>query len=208
MKITPPNGVIFMCMPNLRGFENFVLLYEHMQWFAVIVVIVVVGISIFMMKAPAQEGVAIPRNSDGEIKQEVTKIPDTKENNVPAGTSLDLSDTQLARVPSYVFDQRNLTHLNVSNNLLTGALQAEIRHLSNLKVLNLGNNQFTGVPAEVGQLDQLEELDLSGNQLTGLPHEIGNLKKLKTLNLRGNDPSEYDFSLIRESLSDTTILLD
>jgi Leucine-rich repeat (LRR) protein len=97
---------------------------------------------------------------------------------------LNLSSQNLKQIPGYVFNQTNLEELNVSNNQLTGAIQAEIRQLKNLKVLNASNNQMTGVPAEVGQLSNLQILDLSNNQLTGLPYELGNLSNLKTLNLQ------------------------
>ncbi len=113
---------------------------------------------------------------------------------------LDLSNQQLKKVPDYVFDQTNLEELNLSNNQLTGAIQAEIRHLTNLKVLNASNNQMTGVPAEIGQLQNLQILDLSNNQLTGLPYELGNLKNLKTLNLSGNNYSALDLNIIVEKL--------
>ena len=53
--------------------------------------------------------------------------------------------------------------VDLSNQGLSGSLKAEIRQLSNLKELNLSNNQFTGLPAEVGQLSQLEKLNLANN---------------------------------------------
>jgi len=115
--------------------------------------------------------------------------------------SLDLSGQGLSKIPDYVFGQKKLEELNVSNNQLTGAIQAEIRQLQNLKILNASNNQMTGVPAEVGQLTKLEILDLSNNQLTGLPYELANLKNLKTLNLSGNSYSELDLSIIKKGLS-------
>jgi len=117
-----------------------------------------------------------------------------------AKNSLNLSNQQLSKIPEYVFSQNNLEDLNVSNNQLTGAIQAEIRQLQNLRVLNASNNQMTGVPAEIGQLQNLEILNLSNNQLTGLPYELGNLKNLKTLNISGNNYSEPDLSIITEKL--------
>lgn len=115
-------------------------------------------------------------------------------------TSLDLSNQNVEKIPEYVFGLKNLEELNVSNNQLTGAIQAEIRHLVNLKVLNASNNQMTGVPAEIGQLRNLEVLNLSNNQLTGLPYELGNLKNLKTLDISGNNYSEADLAIIKEAL--------
>ena len=47
-----------------------------------------------------------------------------------------------------------------------------------LRVLQLGDNQLTSLPAEIGQLTSLMVLDLRGNQLTSLPAEIGQLTSL------------------------------
>lgn len=117
-----------------------------------------------------------------------------------ASSKVDLSNQGLDKIPEYAFSKTQIEELDVSNNNLTGAIQAEIRHLKNLKVLKASNNFMTGVPAEIGQLQKLEVLDLSNNQLTGLPHELGNLKNLKTLNLSGNDYSEFDLDIIRQGL--------
>ena len=119
---------------------------------------------------------------------------------------LDLSGQGLTKAPTYIFDRTDIEELNLSNNLLDGALQAEVRHLQNLKVLNLSNNKFTGVPAEVGQLKNLEVLDLSDNQLTGLPNELGKLSNLKLLDVSGNAYSEADLAQIRKSLPSSTVI--
>ncbi len=120
--------------------------------------------------------------------------------------SLDLSGQGLTKAPDYIFSRKDLESLNLSNNELAGSLQAEIRHLQNLKTLNLSRNNFTGVPAEIGQLEKLEILDLSYNNLTGLPYELGNLANLKVLNLTGNNYSEADLEVIKKSLPASTII--
>ncbi len=121
--------------------------------------------------------------------------------------TIDLSNKGLKSIPYYIFDQTNIEELNVSNNSLTGAIQAEIGHLSKLKILNAKNNLMTGVPAEIGQLQNLEILDLSNNQLTGLPNELGSLRKLKILNLSGNQYSNQDLKEIRAKLPKTVNII-
>jgi Leucine-rich repeat (LRR) protein len=118
----------------------------------------------------------------------------------PMSNKLDLSNQQLSQLPIQIFALTNLEELNISNNKITNSIQAEIRQLQNLKVLNASNNLMTGVPAEIGQLQNLQVLDLSNNQLTGLPYELGNLSNLKTLNISGNNYSSHDLNIITEKL--------
>ena len=120
--------------------------------------------------------------------------------------TLDLSNQGLKKVPGDTFNQTEIQELNVANNFLDGSLQAEVRNLQNLKVLNLSNNNFTGVPAEIGQLQNLEVLDLSNNNLTGLPYELGNLSNLKALNLKGNNYSTADLNIIKQKLSSAVVI--
>ncbi len=120
---------------------------------------------------------------------------------IAAAEKLDLSNSGLATVPSYVFGQFRLQELNLSHNRLTGALPAEIRHLTKLRVLDASYNSMTGVPAEIGQLAELRTLNLSNNQLTGLPRELANLKNLESLDLSGNALlSEADLKVITDAL--------
>lgn len=126
---------------------------------------------------------------------------------LPSDSKLDLSNRGLTKIPGDIFKLTNLQELDVSNNLLTGAIQAEIRHLQALRILDASDNQMTGVPAEIGQLKNLELLDLSNNQLTGLPYELGNLKKLKTLNISGNAYSEADLKKILEGLPVDVVII-
>lgn len=151
-------------------------------------------------------------------KTEISDLPITNEPVAPAvntapgpkatvAHTLVLAHTGLTKVPNDVFTKTDLLTLDLSNNNLTGALQAEVRHLTQLRTLNLSYNQFTGVPAEVGQLKNLEYLDLAHNQLTGLPYELGNLSKLKELILTGNNYSIADLEIIKKSLPATTKII-
>jgi Leucine-rich repeat (LRR) protein len=150
--------------------------------------------------APAEVSEVVP-----EQVQETEVTPETPQaQKPPTGPSLDLGGQGLSRVPEYVFSRTDLVSLDVSNNNLTGSLQAEIRHLQKLRTLDLSDNDFTDVPAEIGQLNNLEVLNLSNNPLTGLPYELGNLSNLTTLDLRGTQYSTQDLAVIRAKLPATT----
>jgi Leucine-rich repeat (LRR) protein len=134
-------------------------------------------------------------------KLETESAPNTEQVAKSESNVLDLSNHNLLQTPSYVFQRTDLVELNLSHNSLSGSLEAEIRNVQNLQILNLSHNNYTGVPAEVGQLKQLEILNLSYNNLTGLPYELGNLSNLHVLDLRGNDYSEQDLEVIKQGLS-------
>lgn len=137
------------------------------------------------------------------VKKDVTPISEVQTNNE---TTLNMSGRGLTKVTADVFTKTALTELNLSDNKLSGALPAEVRFLKNLKVLNLSNNEFTGVPAEIGQLEFLEVLDLSNNKITGLPNELRNLSNLKLLIISGNAYSETDLANIKKNLPATTVV--
>ena len=142
-----------------------------------------------------EESSATTHKKDAVIEEQNPAVP------AVTGKTINLSGMNLSKVPEYVFDTKSVVTLDVSNNNLDGALQAEVRQLQNLQVLDLSNNNFTGLPAEIGQLQKLEILNLSNNPITGLPLELGNLKNLKVLDLRGTQYSAYDLERIRNSLS-------
>ncbi|MBS4165273.1 Uncharacterized protein NEOC65_000326 [Neochlamydia sp. AcF65] len=101
-------------------------------------------------------------------------------------TKLDLDEElDLTILPPEIGQLSQLQTLNLSNNQLT-TLPPEIGQLSQLQGLWLYNNQLTAIPAEIGQLTKLEVLNLGDNQLTALPAEIGQLTKLQSLALCRN----------------------
>lgn len=161
-----------------------------------------VTVCILFVIAAAGYGIMVTRTGSDEMKPVSTK----EEQVTSVGRTLDLSNQGLTKVPAYVFDRTDIETLNLSNNALEGAIQAEVCHLQNLKVLNLSNNSFTGVPAEIGQLKNLEVLDLSNNNITGLPYELSNLSKLRLLVLKGNTYSKADLAKIKASLPASTVV--
>jgi Leucine-rich repeat (LRR) protein len=96
--------------------------------------------------------------------------------------------------------------LDLSGRGLSGSLKAEIRQLKSLEILDISNNNFTGLPAEIGQLSQLRVLNVSNNPLTGLPYELGNLQNLKQFDLIGTSYAEADLEIIRASLPSETVI--
>lgn len=161
------------------------------------VLAVIGGVTIMQNQPLPEEQSNIEPQSENEVLETSTETEATE---VEPTRSLDLSNRGLTQVPMSTFDRTEVEVLDLSGNNLSGALQAEIRHLKNLRVLNLSDNNFTGVPAEVGQLSELEILNLSNNPITGLPYEIGNLKNLKLLDLRGTNYAEADLRIIRQTL--------
>ena len=168
---------------------------------ALIAVAVVFGFNHSSDNGPVEDTVTGYEQAIEDAETVVQKIEERNGGAGPvSGTRIDLSNQNLSSVPIGIFDRTNSTELDVSGNHLSGSLQAEVRHLANLRVLDLSDNNFTGVPAEIGQLSKLEILNLSGNPVTGLPLELGNLKNLRVLDLRNTEYSAFDLDIIRENL--------
>jgi len=100
-------------------------------------------------------------------------------------TSLSLTGNQLTRFPAVILKLTNLVSLNLSGNQLT-RLPPGITRLRNLTNLYLTANQLKAFPLEITKLTKLRELELSDNQLTSLPPEIARLTNLSSLQIGGN----------------------
>ncbi len=143
-------------------------------------------------------------NDFGEVVQDFEgegSVIDAVPSSISNDAKLELAYRDLSDVPKEVFGRHNIEGLDLSHNSLNGSLPGEIRFLKELRLLDLSDNNFTGVPAEIGQLENLEVLDLSNNPITGLPNELGNLKNLKFLDLRGTQYSHQDLETIKRGLS-------
>lgn len=92
-------------------------------------------------------------------------------------------------LPSELSALRNLTFLDLSNNKLTGALDASVvPSLTALKWLDLHSNWLSGeIPDSIGDLTNLQFLDIKDNAFEGpIPSSLGRLKRLVTLNATAN----------------------
>lgn len=85
-------------------------------------------------------------------------------------------------------DDGRVVELRLSENNLSGSIPADLRHLGELKSMDLGLNRLTGgLPPELGQLLKLAVLSMEGNQLSGrIPVELADMINLETLNLGAN----------------------
>nr|VDD52727.1 unnamed protein product [Brassica oleracea] len=103
-----------------------------------------------------------------------------------------------------------ITHLYLPYNNISGSVPVSLTNCTNLRVLDLSSNEFTGevpsgfpvleklliasnylsgsVPVELGECKSLKTIDLSFNALSGqIPREIWRLPNLTDLVMWGND---------------------
>uniref|UniRef100_A0A8R7QY82 non-specific serine/threonine protein kinase n=1 Tax=Triticum urartu TaxID=4572 RepID=A0A8R7QY82_TRIUA len=86
-------------------------------------------------------------------------------------------------IPEELRNLTALTDLDLGQNYLTGPLPSFIGELTAMKSMTFGINALSGpVPKELGNLKNLIKLGLGGNNFSGsLPSELGNLAKLEEL---------------------------
>ena len=91
-------------------------------------------------------------------------------------------------IPPELGDLTQLKLLNLTNNNVIGPIPPELGRLAELRQLHLGyNSLWDPIPSELGRLAKLGHLNLGSNYLKGpIPAELGNLAQLVTLDLSGN----------------------
>ena len=97
-------------------------------------------------------------------------------------------------IPVELSNLTNLTHLEVSNSLVTGSIPPELGSLINLIYLDLTHSPLSGVlPPELGNLTNLQIFHIGEgrNSLYGsLPRNMMNWKKMRSLQFNGTDICE------------------
>jgi Leucine-rich repeat (LRR) protein len=124
-----------------------------------LIVLLVLTVVLTQQKSDRSDAVVNATSTMASTSPKAGEPAIAPENTMPARVSLDLSGKGLTKTPMTIFAQTDIEELNLSGNALEGSLPAEIWHLTNLRVLNLNHNKFSGVPAEIGQLQNLEVLD-------------------------------------------------
>jgi hypothetical protein len=83
--------------------------------------------------------------------------------------------------------------------MLSGKLQLILETYTELRVLDLAWNNFTGsIPATITRLGGLFHLNLAGNSISGnLPYDLSNLRVMKT----GYTTSDYYFDTVNMSMT-------
>lgn len=98
--------------------------------------------------------------------------------------SIRMFSNRLTRIPSAVFQYRQLTKLELSNNAIASA-PAAIGQLANLRHLYLNRNRLETLPEEIADCKNLQDLYLAHNVgLTHLP-PLSSCSHLKLLWLDG-----------------------
>lgn len=101
----------------------------------------------------------------------------------------DVLDLSLMQMDEVVVEELALlpkgTTIDLSNNLLT-RLPENFPTLTHIIKLDLGKNRLEELPEYFGQLKNLRQLDLYSNQIQRLPVSFCQLKNLKWLDLKNN----------------------
>ncbi|CAH2040984.1 unnamed protein product [Thlaspi arvense] len=115
-------------------------------------------------------------------------IPDTSIGKLKKLESLDLSNNKITGFPSDFWSLGSLKFLNLSNNLISGALPNNIGNFGLLETLDLSMNNFSGeIPDTISSLLSLQVLKLDGNHFeSSIPLGILNCRSLVSIDLSSN----------------------
>jgi Leucine-rich repeat (LRR) protein len=173
-----------------------------MKYFGVLSLLVVIVVGVVVSTSGLRGGSNSP---DGEQTQ--SNYQDAIDSAQEAADSISEAGTVKIEIYPGISFAPNVVQVEIPGQNLDGSLKAEIRKLSDVRMLDISNNSFTGLPAEIGQLSKLRTLNVSNNALTGLPREIGQLQNLELLDVSGNNYSEEDLAAIEAQLPATTQII-
>ena len=118
---------------------------------------------------------------------------------------VELRNMTLTAVPEIVFQQTDITRLDLSQNLIS-TLPADLLLMTSLTELILEQNKLTVLPDDIGLLVNLQTFSLADNNLTFLPQSIGDIQRMKVLKLENNQLKELPPELgIVYSLEDVRV---
>ncbi len=116
------------------------------------------------------------------------------------------------KVNPFVTDDENYTGIDVKTKVLSlpslglTKIPNSVQSLSNLEVIDVGNNRIEKVPEWIGNLKKLKIIGLDGNLLKKLPKQITHLSQLEIIYLSNNDLEELPEGL--QNLPISSIKLD
>lgn len=120
--------------------------------------------------------------------------------------TLDISHNNLNFIPKQVFQglPQTLMELNITNNRLKSFAWEALKYLKNLRVLDLGGNQLTTVPAKLSNCSKsIVTLVLRKNQIASLtPSFLQEAFSLKNLDLSYNQIKYIEESSFPEEIID------
>ncbi len=103
--------------------------------------------------------------------------------------ALNLSYTNIKKLPPEIFQFINLQALNISGNKFSDIenVISDLKRLPNLKILQLNRLKLKKLPENIYTLSNLEVLDVAGNYLKEIDEKLGQLTKLKLLSVSSNN---------------------
>ncbi|XP_078605300.1 uncharacterized protein LOC144878523 [Branchiostoma floridae x Branchiostoma japonicum] len=101
---------------------------------------------------------------------------------------LNLSHNKLRGIPKALYLLGNLTHLDISNNIITALPENlfSLQKLCLLQHLDLSHNELREIPEALSLLSNLSHLDISNNIITGLPRGLVALQEIKSFYINRN----------------------
>lgn len=100
---------------------------------------------------------------------------------------LNLSKNKLTTISKHLKNLKNLTHFDLSDNLIKTGIPDWMSSLKNLTHLDLSKNEIASIPVTIEVFQKLTHLNLSYNHISRIPDVLWNLKNLSYLNLSANN---------------------